>query len=125
MMADSPLDSRLVSMCDEQHLVVLTPEAYLKLSEQGEAIFCPQCRRQMFFVPKPMHDAVLAGKEVAWCDGCSQAQERQSLHRCWRCGRVVCTACSRPDRVGDYECLWCVLWQRTCEVMPEPSDDDC
>jgi len=61
----------------------------------------------------------------AACPRCHRVQEQgQQLHHCWRCGRLCCLACARQDRWGDYECQACVLWQRTCEVLREPSSDD-
>jgi hypothetical protein len=58
------------------------------------------------------------------CLLCHVLKEQEHLHRCWRCGKLCCSACAHPDRWGDYECQACVLWQRTCEVMREPSFDD-
>src|SRR2546423_10785482 len=58
------------------------------------------------------------------CPQCQWRQKQEQLDRCWRCGQVCCAACSHPDRWGDYECQVCALWQRTCEVMREPSFDE-
>ena len=58
------------------------------------------------------------------CPQCDRLQEQEHLHRCWRCGQVCCSACAHPDRWDDYECQACALWQRTREVMHEPSSDE-
>ena len=61
---------------------------------------------------------------LAACFLCHELKEQAQLHRCWRCGQVCCAACAHPDQWGDYECQACMLWQRTREVMREPSFDE-
>ncbi len=58
------------------------------------------------------------------CQRCHQQKASQQVHCCWRCGLMVCEECAYPDRHEAYECVKCLLWQRTCEVIREPSYDD-